>query len=57
MTHGQLANVIGQTLGIDSTKAVHAANAVIDELRKSGEVIVEKRLYDALLRRCGIGQL
>ncbi|MCG7407751.1 hypothetical protein MH117_09975 [Paenibacillus sp. ACRRX] len=51
MTNGQLADAIQGATGLDQRTAMTAAHAVIDELRKNGEIVVEKRMYDSMMNR------
>ncbi|MFL1672143.1 hypothetical protein [Paenibacillus dendritiformis] len=55
MTHAQMVDAIQRATGLDSTTAHDAAMAVISELRRNEEIVVEKRVYDAMMNRIAGG--
>lgn len=58
MTHAQMVDAIQRATGLDSCTAHDAAMAVIHEMHKSGEILIEKRVYDAMMNQIigGVGR-
>ena len=51
MTYAQLTEVIRRAINCDDSTAAHAANAVAEAIHANGEIVVERRVIDAMRNR------